>query len=68
MKYGLDVKAPTTIPGDDPWKPVMRNKMARYEFDSSLLALLYMDEIQKTNGRLEVRIVELTSMDPVYSL
>lgn len=68
MKYGLDVKAPTTIPGDDPWKPVMKNTLARYEFDSSLLALLYMDEIQKTNGRLEVRIVELTTSDPVYSL
>lgn len=67
IKYGLDVKTPTNIPGDDPWKPVMKNAYKRELYDlEGIIGLI--DAMKRGNASLETRVVEVEDDDPVYSV
>lgn len=66
MKYGLDFKAPTTIKGDDGWRPVMVNKLVRRLFDTATDVARYEQQLKATNGQLETRFVEV--YDDTYRL
>jgi len=68
IKYGLDVFTPTTQRGDDPWKPVMQNAVARLTFTDPLDMLRHLDAMQRSNTQLRFRAVEVVDDDPTYSL
>lgn len=68
LKYGIDIKTPTNVPGDEPWKPAMKNHLARVTFDSAEALIAYMDSLQAVNRNLELRAVEVPDDDPTYSV
>jgi hypothetical protein len=68
MKYGLDIKTPTTIPGKDGWEPVMVNKLARVKFQTAQDLFDYEKLLKASNSQIETRIVEIHDGDPTYSL
>lgn len=68
MKYGIDILAPTTIKGDDGWRPVMENELARKTFGSIEDLFAFLDQMQATNRTLQTRVVEVYDMDPTYSV
>jgi hypothetical protein len=59
LRYGLDLKAPTTIPGDDGWRPVMAGHDTRRLFDLATEALLFMDAVQRSQPQLRMRVVSI---------
>lgn len=68
IKFGLDLKAPTTIKGDDGWRPVMVNSLARRLFSSAEDLFAFKDLLESTNRNLVTRVVEVQDDDPTYSL
>lgn len=65
IRYGIDIKTPTTIPGQDGWAPVMENSDARMTFLTTEGVLAYADRLTATNGQLELRIVEIQRTETV---
>ncbi len=68
IKYGLDIKAPTTIKDDDGWRPVMKNQLARETFGSIESLFAFDDALKRTNAQLVTRVVEVEDDDPTYSV
>lgn len=68
IKYGLDLKAPTTIKDDDGWRPVMKNSLVRRLFSSAEDLFAFKDQLEATNRQLELRVVEVQDDDPTYSV
>lgn len=68
IKYGLDIKAPTTIKGDDGWRPVMKNQLAREGFSRVEDLFAFKDALERTNAQLVIRVVQFEDDDPTYSV
>ena len=68
VRWGIDVKTPTQVPGHDGWMPVMENEMARLSFESDIDAARKFYAMMAGNARLELRIVQWISDDPTYSV
>lgn len=68
LKYGIDIKTPTNVPGDDPWKPAMKNQVARITFATVDALIAYLDLLKAGNVNLQTRVVEVQDDDPVYSV
>lgn len=68
MKYGLDVLTPTSNPREDPWKPIMKNDYVRELFDTVDDLFAMKDAMERGNGTLKLRVVEIFDTDPTYSV
>lgn len=68
IKYGLDIKAPTTIQGDDGWRPIMVNEIARKKFATIEDLFRFEDEMKRSNATLITRVVEVQDDDPTFSV
>lgn len=66
MKYGLDIKAPTTQPDDDGWRPVLLNQLTRQTFATVDELFAFKDRFEQTNPTLKTRVVELYDEDAYY--
>lgn len=58
MKWGLDILTPTTVTGDDGWKPIMENSMRRKLFETSFDCVTFEAQLRRQGH--QTRIVEVS--------
>lgn len=71
LKYGIDIKTPTTIPGQDGWTPILHpeNNEIRRTWDTVQEMFDYLDRLKRSNASLETRVVQVDDPNAtIYSL
>ena len=56
--YEVDIQTPTTIRGDDGWRPVLGDSDAAQKFTETQLSR-FLNNIDKNNARLKYRVREV---------
>lgn len=60
MPFGVDILTPTTVPGDDGWKPVLdeggESRLLMTDFE----VIRFIDCLARTNSSLKTRVVQVT--------
>lgn len=56
--YEVDIKTPTTVKGDDGWRPVMDGEMRR-RFSSDTQLAVFLHNLDRSNSALKYRVREV---------
>lgn len=64
LYYEVDIQTPTTIKGDDGWKPVLLNEISARRFEAYELAV-FLDDLQRTNATLPYRVRQVITNDNI---
>jgi hypothetical protein len=68
LKFGLQIRTPTSKPGDDGWVPVMRTSEARLWFKTDEDLIAYLDRFTATNPHVPVRVEQVADDDPTRDI